>query len=242
MISYTDIKSVHLEISSLCNARCPWCPRNFWGFPYNSGYPETNLTISQAKKIFNTDFLKQLTQIHINGNFGDIVMNPEGHTIVEHFYSVNPDLTITISTNGGARNKDFWAALGKTKAKVAFCLDGLQDTHHLYRQNTVWQTVITNAKLFIESGGYAIWKFIKFKHNAHQLGECKNLSTKLGFKEFNVIESTRVDAPVYDSQGNLSHILGNYKGETSFPLLFHKKRTDLILLEDIIPGRKEKKQ
>ena len=242
MISYQEITSVHLEISSLCNASCPWCPRNFWGFPYNSGYPEANLTLSQAKTIFNLGFLQQLKTIHINGNFGDIVMNPEGCQIVEYFYSANPDLEITISTNGGARNKNFWTALGHTKAQVSFCIDGLADTHHLYRQNTVWQTVINNAKSFITAGGYAVWKIIKFKHNVDQIEQCKNLSTELGFKEFQLVESVRVDAPVYDSKGNLSHILGDYQGETSFPVLFHKKRTDLILLEDITPGRKEKKK
>jgi sulfatase maturation enzyme AslB (radical SAM superfamily) len=168
-------------------------------------------------------------------------MNPEGADIVEYFYNVNPQLEITISTNGAARNKDFWIALGQTKAKVSFCLDGLMDTHHLYRQNTVWKTVINNAKSFIESGGHAVWKMIKFKHNVHQIEECKNLSIDFGFKEFQLVESTRVDAPVFDSKGNLLHLLGDYNGETSFPLLFHKKQTDLILLEDITVERKEKK-
>ena len=57
MIQYNEIRDVHLEISSLCNARCPLCPRNFRGYPYNDGYPETNLTIEQIKKIFTRDFL-----------------------------------------------------------------------------------------------------------------------------------------------------------------------------------------
>jgi hypothetical protein len=35
VIDYQDIRDVHLEISSLCNASCPWCPRTFWGYPYN---------------------------------------------------------------------------------------------------------------------------------------------------------------------------------------------------------------
>lgn len=240
MIAYKDIRSVHLEISSLCNASCPWCPRNFWGYPYNSGYPETNLTLEQAKKIFKPDFLQQINKIHINGNFGDIVMNPEGHHIVKYFYSINPDLEINISTNGSARNREFWETLGGTPAKILFCLDGLEDTHHLYRKNTVYTTVINNAKSFIAAGGYAIWKLIKFKHNINQIEDCKQLSVDLGFQEFEIVESDRVDAPVYDNQGNLSYILGDYKGETSFPLLFHKKRTDSILLEDIVSGRKEK--
>lgn len=241
MIRYQEITRVHLEISSLCNASCPWCPRNFWGYSYNAGFPETNLTLSQSKKIFTADFLRQLKLITINGNFGDIVMNPEGHSIVEYFKNINPDLEIVISTNGSARSKDFWLSLAQAGAKIIFCLDGLEDTHHLYRQNTVYQTVINNAQTFINAGGYAIWKMIKFKHNVHQTDQAKNLSITLGFKEFELVESSRTDAPVYDNKGNLSHILGDYKGETSFPVLFHKKRTDVIMLEDIISDRKEKK-
>jgi MoaA/NifB/PqqE/SkfB family radical SAM enzyme len=242
MIEYKDIKKIHLEISSFCNASCPWCPRNFWGYPYNSGYPEANLTLDQAKKIFQPSFLQQLDRIYINGNFGDIVMNPDGLAIVKYFFEHNHTLDVTISTNGSARDKQFWTALGQTNATVLFCIDGLEDTHHLYRQNTVWKTILKNAKTFIQAGGRAVWKFIKFKHNKHQIDECKNLSAKLGFHRFELVESTRVDAPVFDKQGNLSHILGDYRGETNFEILFYKKRTDLVLLEDIIPDRKEKKQ
>lgn len=63
MIEYKDIRDVHLEISTLCNASCPWCPRTFWGYPYNGGYPELVLTLENAKKIFSHDFLLQLTSI-----------------------------------------------------------------------------------------------------------------------------------------------------------------------------------
>ena len=94
MILFEDIRDVHLEISSLCNAACPWCPRNFWGYPYNGGYPEVNLSLGQCERIFNPSFLNQLTSIRINGNFGDIVMNPEGADIVEYFYNHNKNIKI----------------------------------------------------------------------------------------------------------------------------------------------------
>jgi MoaA/NifB/PqqE/SkfB family radical SAM enzyme len=168
MINFKDIRDVHLEMSSLCNASCPWCPRTFWGYPHNGGYPETNLSLPEAKIIFQPNFLTQLTSIRINGNFGDIVMNPATPDIVDYFFSVNPELSISISTNGGAKHTKFWTQLAQTPAAVSFCLDGLEDTHHLYRQNTVWSTVIRNAQTFIKAGGRAIWKMIEFDHNRHQ--------------------------------------------------------------------------
>lgn len=240
MIQYNDIRDVHLEISSLCNASCPWCPRTFWGYPYNGGYPEHNLTLAHAETIFKEDFLKQLISIRINGNFGDIVMNPNAPDIVEYFKSVNPALQVVISTNGSARDRHFWTRLAKAKSQVSFCLDGLEDTHHLYRQNTTWKTIIKNAKTFIDAGGIATWKFIVFDHNRHQLEQCKQLSTELGFINFDVVNSDRTVAPVFNKTGNLTHTLGNYTGEKDFKILFHKKKTDLILLEDITPGKKPK--
>lgn len=237
MIAYHDIKDLHLEISSLCNASCPWCPRTFWGYPYNSGYPETNLTLAQIKKMFPGDFLRRLRRVRVNGNFGDIVMNPEGADIVEFFREQNPDLDIEINTNGGARSADFWRRLARAQALVRFALDGLEDTHHLYRQNIVWRTVIKNAKTFMSHGGRAVWQMIRFSHNQHQIDSCRELSRDLGFQEFDLIDDGRDTGPVFDRQGQLVHVMGDYRGSISFPMLFKKKRTDRVLLEDIIQDR-----
>ncbi len=237
MIAYQDIRDVHLEISTLCNASCPWCPRNFWGYPFNGGYPELYLSKTDAQKIFQIDFLKQLKVIRVNGNFGDIVMNPDGADIIEYFREANPDLRIVISTNGGARNRDFWKRLAHAKVQVLFALDGLEDTHHLYRQNTVWNTVIKNAKTFIDHGGDAVWQMIVFKHNLHQVEECKRVSEAMGFSKFITVDDGRHTAPVFDQHGNLTHVLGDYQGQREFKILFHSKQTDEVLLEDVIGDR-----
>lgn len=234
MISYEDIRDVHLEISTLCNASCPWCPRTFWGYPYNGGYPELSMTLEQSCQIFKPDFLKQLDSLRISGNFGDIVMNPDGADIVEFFKSLNPKLSIDIHTNGGARDKNFWKRLARAGTEIRFALDGLEDTHHLYRQNTVWHTVIKNAQTFIAEGGTAIWKMVKFKHNEHQIESCKKMSEDLGFQEFELVSDGRDTAPVFDRRGNFTHSLGDYRGETDFKVLFFKKQNDTVLLEDII--------
>jgi MoaA/NifB/PqqE/SkfB family radical SAM enzyme len=237
VISYAEIRDVHLEISSFCNASCPWCPRTFWGYPYNGGYPETNLSLEQAQQIFQPEFLQQLNSIRINGNFGDIVMNPAGPNIVDYFFSVNPKLYVTVSTNGGARDKAFWTQLAHTPVTVMFCLDGLEDTHHLYRQNTVWKTVIRNAQTFINEGGRAIWKMIRFDHNQHQIQQCAQMSRQLGFADFQIIDEGRNTAPVFDQHGQLTHVLGKYTGEKEFEVLIHRKKNDQILLEDITTDR-----
>jgi MoaA/NifB/PqqE/SkfB family radical SAM enzyme len=239
MIAYKDIRGVHLEISTLCNANCPWCPRNFWGYEFNGGYPELYLTLDNAKKIFHPNFVKQLDIIRINGNYGDIVMNPDAIGIVEYLRNHNKNMDINISSNAGARNVEWWKQFAKLNCKIYFALDGLADTHSLYRQNTVWATVIKNAKAFIDNGGQAVWQLIKFKHNEHQIEECRRLSKQMGFIEFKLIDGDggRDTAPVFDKDKNLTHVLGNYTGETDFDKLFASKTQDEVLLEDVIPGK-----
>ena len=237
MIAYENIRDVHLEISSLCNAACPWCPRTFWGYPHNGGYPEVNLSLDNVKHIFSPDFIKQLGTIRVNGNYGDLVMNSESPDIVEYFLWANPDLNISVSTNGSARSRQFWQRLGHQGIKIDFCIDGLEDTHHLYRQQTSWKQIIRNAGIFMEAGGRAVWKMLEFDHNRHQIDECQRLSKQLGFDDFNLVKTSRNSAPVFDRRGQLVHIMGDYRGETNFEILFHRKTTDTVLLEDITSNR-----
>ena len=233
MYCYSDIRHVHLEISSRCNAACPLCPRNFYGYPYNDGYVEHDMTLDEAKKIFSPDFLKQLNEIYINGNFGDIVMNDQAIEIIEYFRDNNPDIDILISTNGGARPREFWQELARLRTRVFFCIDGLEDTHHLYRQNTVFEVVIKNARAFIDAGGWAGWKMIKFDHNVHQAAEAEQRSKDIGFTSFLVVDHGRNVGPVFNHKKQLVHVLGK-PHDTDFERLFESRTKDQVLLEHAI--------
>jgi MoaA/NifB/PqqE/SkfB family radical SAM enzyme len=216
MYKLSDIQILHLEISSQCNAECPQCPRNFYGYPLNFGYAEHNMTLTECRRIFPIEFIQQLKELKINGNFGDMVMNPESLDIIKYFKDNNPDLIIKISTNGGARNQIFWTRLAAFNADVYFCIDGLEDTHSLYRRNTVYSTVLSNAQTFISAGGLARWRFIKFDHNQHQIKEAHQLSMDLGFESFELVDDGRNTGPVFNKEKELVYRLGNYQGPTDF--------------------------
>lgn len=236
MYSIDQIKHLHIEISSRCNAACPLCPRNFYGYPYNDGYVEHDMTLEEAKKIFALEFIKQLDEIYVNGNFGDAVMNPETVDIIDYFKSCSPATHIKISTNGGARNKKFWQDLAGLGVEIDFCLDGLEDTHHLYRQNTSYKTVIKNAQTFIRAGGKANWKMIKFDHNKHQEDLARQTSQALGFVEFKFTDHGRNQGPVFNKHRKLIHVMGK-PASVDFDALLNSRKTDKVLLEDITPGR-----
>jgi MoaA/NifB/PqqE/SkfB family radical SAM enzyme len=208
MIGYSNIKQVHLEISTRCNASCPLCPRNLSGYDTDLGYPVHDMTLEEAQKIFTEPFLLQLDKILINGNFGDFVTAKDGLEIVKYFKQVNPQLRIEISTNASAK-PNIWKPLGELPGiVVGFDLDGLADTHHLYRRNTNWHMVISNAKKFIDAGGKAIWRMVVFDHNRHQVEECRKMSKELGFCEFRIINDGRDAGPVYNKSGDLDYVIG----------------------------------
>jgi len=201
MYAFEDIKHVHLEISSKCNAECPLCPRSFFGYPIDRRYfPEHNMTVEEARKIFPPEFVRQLKWIEICGNFGDLVMNPYTVEICEYFKSENRSVVIEAHTNAGGRDSKFWQDLARLRVLVYFDLDGLEDTHAIYRKNTVFATVMKNAQTFIKAGGYATWKMIKFEHNQHQIQECERLSSELGFSHFILIDNGRDCGPSFNRE------------------------------------------
>jgi MoaA/NifB/PqqE/SkfB family radical SAM enzyme len=82
---------------------------------------------------------------------------------------------------------DFWkeiASTGNKRLEIIFSIDGLEDTNMIYRRNTNWGKIIENVKAFIGKGGIAIWEYLAFKHNEHQITQAKLLSVELGFQEF----------------------------------------------------------
>ena len=48
------IEHLHIEASSYCNARCPGCPRNGYGYPLEGFFKEKNLGVEQLHQLLNT--------------------------------------------------------------------------------------------------------------------------------------------------------------------------------------------
>jgi MoaA/NifB/PqqE/SkfB family radical SAM enzyme len=212
MFFYDQIKSLHLEISSVCQASCPMCIRNINGGLINNRYTPKSWSFSDYKIIIDENLLNQLEGITLCGNLGDPVTNDNILDIVNYTHKINPNLNLSIHTNGSLRTPNWWNHFAKSMSNqhnVVFALDGLKETLPLYRIGTYFDKIIENAKSFIDAGGNAEWAFIVFKHNQHQIEEARELSKRLGFKTFQIKTSTRfIGEPrvrVVDKNGNFTH-------------------------------------
>jgi hypothetical protein len=186
------------------------CDRNINGGIDNPNLVPAEWTIDGFKMIFDKEVLNQITAIHFCGVFGEPILNNDLIDMCEYTKNINPDIFIGIYTNGSARNSDWWISLAKAlpvNHKVEFALDGLSDTHSLYRVGTSFEKIIDNAKTFIEAGGIAHWIYIKFKHNQHQVEEASRLAKESGFSSFSVKNSKRFSNryTVLDKKGAVSH-------------------------------------
>ena len=205
--SLEDIKTVHLEITTKCNANCPMCGRTAFG-RICPGLSLTELTLEDCKKIFQPVFLKQLTRVSICGAYGDPILATELLEIIKYFRSRNPHLEIEVYTNGGVHLPLWWVKLAQIigkRGKVVFGIDGLKDTNHINRRGTVFNQIIRNAKSFIQAGGRAQWDFIVFKHNEHQVEKARKLSKKLGFEIFSIKRSNRFYKVLYERDPALEY-------------------------------------
>lgn len=186
---FNNVKIVHLEPTTNCNAACPQCLRTRTEFEPNE------LSLEDVKLLFTPDVLMQLEKIYMCGNYGDPASARQTLEMYEYFISVNPNLTIGMNTNGGIRFPDWWTRLAKSMNKsndyVVFSIDGLEDTNHLYRRNVRWSKVMDNAKAFIDAGGSAHWDMLVFEHNKHQVDEAHKLAKDMGFNWFRAKVSRR---------------------------------------------------
>jgi MoaA/NifB/PqqE/SkfB family radical SAM enzyme len=216
MYKYSDIRAIHLEVTQNCQANCPMCDRNMNGEGINPHINLDELSLEDCYKIFKPEFVAQLDTMYMCGNLGDPVVARDTLEIFSYFREHNPTMWLSMNTNGGAREPQWWHALALIFGKhgsIIFSVDGLSDTNHLYRQGVVWRNVERSMKAFINAGGRARWDFLIFEHNQHQVEEAEALAMSWGCEKFMKKKTGRFITQ--DSKKKESHQALDKKGNTT---------------------------
>ena len=192
-----NVKEIHIEPTSLCNAECPMCARNVYGKMVNPYIRLKSLPLQWFEKNITPKQIKKLNKVFFCGNVGDPASAPELLDIIAYFKSHNSNLVVGLNSNGGLKTTEWWRKLGQLLDGAldycVFSIDGLDDTNHLYRRNVQWQKVVKNTTAFISTGASAHWDMLVFEHNKHQVQEAKEQADQMGFKWFRSKETDRWD-------------------------------------------------
>ena len=192
-----NVKEIHIEPTSLCNAECPMCARNVYGKMVNPYIRLKSLPLQWSEKNITPKQIKKLNKVFFCGNVGDPASAPELLDIIAYFKSHNSNLVVGLNSNGGLKTTEWWRKLGQLLDGAldycVFSIDGLDDTNHLYRRNVQWQKVVKNTTAFISTGASAHWDMLVFEHNKHQVQEAKEQADQMGFKWFRSKETDRWD-------------------------------------------------
>lgn len=195
MIANSEL-GLEVELSTRCTIGCVACPRHRdWDNRqiWNAGF----INLDTIKAILrNTDYKKY----NFVGAYGDAIYHPNFIEIIK--YAMNLGKSFFVETNGAHRNEEFWdsvAALPWERGKHIwhFSIDGLEDTNHIYRQNSKWSTIMYAVKSLhtAKNRPYLSWKYIVFPYNAHQIDEAEKFSKEIGFNEFRPVKSLRYYPP-----------------------------------------------
>lgn len=192
MNTYLDKpKKLQFELSSMCNALCLGCVRTDSTSFNEKKYviPEKQyISFDVFKKILLAPSFSTVEELEFCGTIDDPLMHPEFLEFLDWASTVGR-YNVLIHTNASLRNAKYWQQMAEILLKhdrhvVKFSIDGMEDTNHIYRQNTTWSKIMENARAFINAGGNAGWQYLIFPWNEHQIMDAKKLSVEMGFHEF----------------------------------------------------------
>ena len=193
----SNIREIHIEPTSLCNAECPQCARNILGTGLNPNVQLSSLDIGFFESTFNEKNIKNINKIFFCGNVGDPCATPNLLKILQYLKILKKDIVLGLNTNASLKRPEWFSQLGKILSGrldyVVFSIDGLEDTNHIYRRNTNFKKIMDNARAYIDTGASAHWDMLVFEHNKHQVEECQQRARDMGFNWFRSKTTDRWD-------------------------------------------------
>lgn len=204
------IQEMHVEITNKCNAACPMCDRNIFGSVDKPGKGLSEWSLDDINRVFNKE-LTNLKIVYFCGTHGDPIA---AKYLFEAIKAVkDKGAAIEMFTNGSLKTEAWWHKfidILDERDRISFGVDGLE-TNHLYRQRTNIDKIISHMKIACNGKVRVRWDFLAFKHNEHELENCKKFAKEIGVTDFRVRRTPRFDRyqpyPVLNQNKEITHYL-----------------------------------
>lgn len=211
------IKSLDINITNYCNARCPQCHRTDTdGLGKVDWLPLTSWSIDDFKKKFPKETLDDVADYSFCGTWGDPMMAKDIEKIVEYIID-NSKSTITITTNGSIRDEEFWWNFGikcGNRLSVVFDIDGVdEDMHQKYRRGASLEKVLKNMNTLSQTPATTLSQSIIFKHNQDYKEDILKLAKNNGSENHEFCISNRF---YFDNKLNDKFHFKNEVGELEY--------------------------
>lgn len=181
MLKLSDVEVVDIDLTNICNLKCPLCYRNYKQFN------NVNDTIRTVKEICaQLDTFSNLKQVNFAGNYSEPTLYGDLFQLIDYCHKRN--IVVNIYTNGSTHNDSnrlYWKYIAEKlldNDKIFFTVCGsTQELHEKYRVGSQLYDVFENALMcqrYLKNNNVQI-QFIKFEYNKNDIE-----NTRFLFKDF----------------------------------------------------------
>lgn len=219
----------HIEASSICALQCPRCPRA----EVPDSLLDRSLDLAFFQNQIGEDIIKSIRKITFCGNDGDPIYCRDLVDICLWIKTCNPEVAITVITNGSGRSVEWWQNLGHvldSQDEIHWSLDGWdQDSNINYRINSRWDSIMQGIKAFSSANtkSYRVWCTIAFRFNEMHLAKQQDLARGLGFDLYQLTKSTKFGSKYPDTYGPNDLLEPTEKSLVSTTHRFQREHTQL---------------
>jgi len=164
MLNIPKVIDIELELTTLCNAKCQLCYRNYKSFKEH--YAKTK--VRPLKEVIDQlETFSDLEWVRLVGTISEPTLYKDFFKLVQYIKLRN--IKIEICTNGDTHDTHWWKELSsymRDDDRVYFTICGsTQELHEIYRTNTKLANILNNARAFRSSNKNDYAQCIRFDYN-----------------------------------------------------------------------------
>jgi len=191
------IEIADINLTNLCNARCPQCQRTAEiGLGTLKDLPMITWSLQDFMNYFSKKTLDDIKEYSFCGTWGDPLMAKDIEPIV-HYIMDNSNAKVIITTNGSIRKDDFYIRLGNycgRRLSMVIDVDGTtEEMHQKYRRGTSLKKSLSALRALSTTKAIPLSQTVVFKHNEMYVEQIKNLAIESGSHNHISYPSDRFD-------------------------------------------------